>query len=151
MWRFSGRSSPGVLLGRSYIERDRGVDVGETTRLPLPQPCICAAPGQQLGVRAFFDDAALVKYDQTVHARGRRQAVGDRDDRASAHQAVELLLNRCLDLGIESGGRLVQNQDRRVLENDTGQRDALALAGRQLDAALADMGVEPAAAVPVLE
>ena len=46
--------------------------------------------------------------------------------------------------GIERRGRLVEDQDRRILEDHAGERDALALPARQLDAALADMRVEAA-------
>ena len=61
-----------------------------------------------------------------------------------------LCLDRRLDLAVERRGRLVQHQDRRVLEDDAGDGDALTLAARQLDAALADLGVVavPAAASP---
>ena len=61
---------------------------------------------------------------------------------------VELLLDRRLDFRIERRGRLVEDQDRRVLQQHAGDRDALALAARELDAALADMRVE--ALAPVL-
>jgi hypothetical protein len=44
-------------------------------------------------------------------------------------------------LGFERRGRLVQHQDRRVLQDHPRDRDALALAARELDAALADVGV----------
>ena len=53
--------------------------------------------------------------------------------------------------GIERRGRLVEHQDRRVLQDHPGERDALALAAGQFDAALADMRVEAGAAVPVLQ
>ena len=67
------------------------------------------------------------------------------------HQAVEALLDRRLDLAVEGARRLVEDQDRGVLEQDPGDRDPLALAAGQLHAAFADMGVIAAAAVRVLE
>jgi hypothetical protein len=45
-------------------------------------------------------------------------------------------------LGVERRGRLVENQDRRVLEQRAGNRQALALAAREQHAVLADLGVE---------
>ena len=75
----------------------------------------------------------------------------DRDDRAALHQSVKLFLDRRLDLRIERRGSLVQHQDRCILEDDSSERDALALAARQFDAALADMRVETAPPVPVFE
>ena len=47
--------------------------------------------------------------------------------------------------------RFVQDQDRRVLQQHARDGDALALAARQLHAALADMGVVALAALAVLE
>ena len=64
---------------------------------------------------------------------------------------VELLLDRRLDLAVQRRGRLVQHQDRRVLQDHPGDGDPLALAAGQLDPALADMRVVAAAAVPILE
>ena len=52
---------------------------------------------------------------------------------------------------IERRGRLVEHEDRRVLQHDAGDGDALALAARELDAALADMGVVARAAALVLQ
>ena len=52
--------------------------------------------------------------------------------------AVERLLDRLLGAAVERAGRLVQDQDRRVLEQGAGDRDALLLAARQLEPALAD-------------
>ena len=44
----------------------------------------------------------------------------------------------CLGAAVERAGRLVEHQDRRVLEQGAGDRDALLLAARQLEPALAD-------------
>ena len=46
--------------------------------------------------------------------------------------------DRFLGLDVERRGRLVQQQDRRVLQEGAGDRDPLALAAGKLDAALAD-------------
>ena len=100
---------------------------------------------------AHLDDPALVEHDQPVHGGDGRQPVGDGDHRLALHQPVEALLDRRLDLRIERAGRLVEDQDRRVLEEDAGDRDALALAAGELDAALADMGVVAVAALRVGE
>jgi hypothetical protein len=61
--------------------------------------------------------------------------------------SLQLLLDRRLDLGVERRGRLVEHQDRRVLQQHAGDGDALALAAGELDAALADMGVVARAAL----
>ena len=79
-------------------------------------------------MRADLDDAAALQDHQPVHPGDGRQAVGDGDHRLALHQVLELLLDRRLDVGIERRGRLVEDQDRRVLEEDAGDRHALALA-----------------------
>ena len=127
------------------------VDRQEAARLAVPELGVEAVPGEKLGMGAGLDDAPLVHHHQPVEHGDGRQAVGDGDDRAPLHEAVELLLDRRLDLRIERAGRLVEHQDRRVLEDQPGDGDALALAAGELDAALADPGVVAGAALQVAE
>ncbi len=54
---------------------------------------------------------------------------------------AERLLHQPLRFGVERARRLVEQQDRRVLEDGPGERQALALAARQPQAAVADHGV----------
>ena len=110
-----------------------------------------AVGAQELAVRPLFDDAAGVEHDEAVHLRDGREPVRDGDHRLAAHQRAEALLDRGLDLAVERRGRLVEHEDRRVLQDHAGNRDALPLAAGQLDAALADMSVVAAAAELVLE
>ena len=49
-------------------------------------------------------------------------------------------------MGVERAGRFVEDQDARVLEQDARDRQPLALAARELVAALADDGVVAVAA-----
>ena len=95
---------------------------------------------------AGLDDLAGIHNHQAVEHGDRRQTVGDGDDGAALHETVELLLDDRLHFGIERRGRLVEDEDRRVLENEAGDGDALALAARELDAALADQRVVAGAA-----
>src|SRR6185312_11728207 len=121
-----------------------GVD--EAARLPPPKPGIEPALRDQFGMAAFLDDAALVHDDQPVHRGDGRKPMGDGDDGLALHEPVEVLLDRGLDLRIERGRGFVEDQYRRILQHHTSDRDALALATRKLDAALADMGVVAPAA-----
>src|SRR5271166_473976 len=75
----------------------------------------------------------------------------DRDHRLAGHQRAQARLNGGFDFTVERGSRFVEYQDRRVLENDAGDGDTLALAAGKLHAALADMSVIAAAAAPILE
>src|SRR5207344_2779542 len=52
---------------------------------------------------------------------------------------------------VERRGRLIEHQDRRVLEDDARDRDALPLSAGELDAALADLRLVAVPALPVLE
>ena len=55
--------------------------------------------------------------------------------------AVERVLDFLLGVAVERRGGLVQQQDRRPLQDGAGDGDALLLAAGQLQAALADLGV----------
>jgi hypothetical protein len=79
-------------------------------------------------VRAGFDDCALVEDDQSIHRGDGREAMGDRDHRLALHQRIEAFLDRRFDFGIERRSRLVENKDRRVLQEHARDGDALALA-----------------------
>ena len=93
---------------------------------------------RQFGETAHLDDPALVHEDDQVGVAHGGQAVGDDEGGAACAQAVDRFLDARLGLDVERAGRLVEHQDRRVLEDGAGDRDALALAARQLAAALAD-------------
>ena len=74
----------------------------------------------QLGVRALFDDTPFVQHHNAIGVLDRGQAVRDHDGRAPAHQLLERRLDQPLGLGVERGGGLVEDQDRRILEKRTG-------------------------------
>ena len=60
--------------------------------------------------------------------------------RPVAHRRLEGRLDHALALGVEGARRLVEEQQRRVLEDGAGDRDALPLSARQAHAALAQEG-----------
>ena len=57
-------------------------------------------------------------------------------------------LDPALGVQVDVRRGLVEHEDARVGDQRAGEGDELALAGRELDAALADLGVEPVAAAP---
>ena len=77
---------------------------------------------------AFLDDTALVHDNDTVGALDGGQAMGDDQRRATLHQMLKGRLHGCLAFRIERAGRLVEEKNGRVLQNCTGNGDALALA-----------------------
>ena len=52
-------------------------------------------------------------------------------------------LDRFLGPHVDVGGRLVEDEDAGLGEEGAGEGDELALAGGELDSALADFGAEP--------
>ena len=94
-------------------------------------------------MRAMFDDPAALVDEDPVGAQDGRQPVGDRDRRAPLHQAFEGRLDESLGDGVERGGRLVEDEDPRILEQHARDGDPLLLTARQLVAALADERVIP--------
>ena len=85
-----------------------------------------------LDVRAILDDLPGMEDDDAVEVGDRGQAVCDDDGRAALHELRDALLNVPLGHRVEAGRRLVQEEDRRVLENGPGDRDPLALATAEL-------------------
>ena len=100
---------------------------------------------------AFLDDAAAVHDDEAVHRGDGREPVRDGDHGLAFHEPVQALLNHGLDFAVERAGGFVEQQDRRVLEHDPRDGDALALAAGELHPALADVGVVAATALGVGE
>ena len=109
-----------------------------TPELQLREPRVQRARGEQLRVRAARDDAAVIHDDDTVGLLHGGQPVRDDDRRALRHELFERLLHEQLALRVERARRLVEQQDRRILENRARDRDALPLPARQPRAALAE-------------
>src|SRR4051812_40725128 len=141
------------FLGRlEGLFRLRGELVGEEAAgLVAPELLVMAAEAQELRVRALLDDLARLEDDQPIHARDGGEPVGDGDHRLALHELEELFLDGELDFAVERRGRFVEHQDRRVLEDHAGERDALALSAGKLDAALADVRFIAGLAAPVAQ
>ena len=91
---------------------------------------------------ALLGDPAAFEDDDLAGAADRREAVGDDERRAPGQQPLEAPLDRLLGAHVDVGGGLVEDQDPRLGEQGAGEGDELALAGRELDAALADLGLD---------
>jgi hypothetical protein len=96
------------------------------------------AGGEQLLVGAALHDLAVVEHQDLVGVRDRREPVRDDDRGAPPEGRVECGLHERLVLGVEVTGRLVEDHDRRALEQHAGDRDPLLLSAREAIAALAD-------------
>ena len=97
--------------------------------------------GHEFGVGAAFDDTSVLEHQNQVGILDRRDAVGDGDDGLAAVHLLEVLLDLRLGLHIDGRGRIVHNQDRRIVRERAGQRQALLLPAGQAHAAFAHDGV----------
>jgi hypothetical protein len=68
----------------------------------------------------------------STYSNIKREPVGDQDDRAAARDRGEVLLDDRFALGVERARRLVEDQHRRVVDEGARDRQALALAARQV-------------------
>ena len=91
---------------------------------PREQPLL----GHQLSMAAAFDNAAFIERKDHVGVGDGRQTVGDNQGGSADHQTGQGVLNLPLGLAVEGAGRLIQQQEWRVLENGPRDGDALALA-----------------------
>ena len=87
---------------------------------------------------AALGDPAAIEHDDLVGIDDGRQAMGDHHGGAAAAHLFQRALDLLLGAGVERAGRLVEQQDVRVLQDGAGDRHPLLLAARQLQAALAD-------------
>src|SRR6266566_7995207 len=106
--------------------------------LKIVQALVDSAPVHEILVRANFRDRAPIEDHNAVGAADRRQPVRNHHDRPSHYQVAQGPLDEQLGLRVEFGGRFVQDEQRRILEQGPGDGDALALAAREALAALAD-------------
>src|SRR3990172_5690988 len=100
-----------------------------------------AIPVQQLAMRADLGNAAFFDHHDAIGMLDGGEAVGDDQGRAILHQRLQRRLHMALRVGVQRRSGLVQNQDRCILENCPGDRDALPLATREFDAVFADQGL----------
>src|SRR6188768_3069313 len=88
---------------------------------------ISAAPFHQAIVAAFFNDAAMIEHDDAIGVTDGAEAMGDDNRGALVQHDIESLLNLCFRQGINAGGSFIENDDGRVLNQHTSQRNELSL------------------------
>ena len=77
-------------------------------------------------------------HHDAIGAAHRRKPMRDHKHRASAHQIVQRRLHQRFRLAVQRGGGLIQNQNRRILQQRPRNRQPLALAAGKPHAPLAD-------------
>ena len=128
---------------RSGLSTGVGRPSTRSRELPRDQLGVEAGLREKGVVGAALDDAAVVQDDDGVGVAHGGQAVGDDDRGALGHELRERAAEHGLVHRIEMRGRLVQDQNRRVLEDGAGDGDALALAAGEPRAAFADARLQP--------
>src|SRR3954464_8774516 len=91
---------------------------------------------------ALLGDFAAFEDDDLAGSADGGEAVGDDYGGAAVEEALQAALDRFLGADVDVGGGLVEDEDAGLGEEGAGEGDQLALTGRELDAALADFGVE---------
>ena len=90
-------------------------------------------PRQQFVVGTFFDDTPLDQNEYTIGMRNGREAMGNDECGPSFHEVFEGFLHDNFSLGIQSGGRLVQDQNRCIFQQRPGNADTLFFTAGQAD------------------
>src|SRR5574341_11423 len=116
---------------------------GGPSELPRHEVRVEPALVQELAMAAGLRHLPFLEDDDPLGAAHRGQPVRDHQRRAAARQEIERPAHRLLADSVQVRGRLVEDQNGRVLEEGARDGHALALAARELRAALAHDRVEP--------
>src|SRR4051794_39436855 len=110
-------------LGRSVVARGRlqgRPGVGEELR--AVEVGVEATLREELGVGAALDNTSGLEHQDQVRVTHGGESVGDHQGGTPGQGRVECALHRDLGLAVEVGGRLVEHDDRRRLEEEAGDR-----------------------------
>ena len=102
---------------------------------------ISAAASQELGVTALFDDPTAIDHDDAVGEAHGRQAVGDDEGGAPGGRALERFHHDALGVGVETGGRLVEDENGGVPQHGARDGKALLLPARERGPSLRHLSV----------
>src|SRR3990167_4488463 len=105
--------------------------LGRGFLLPAPHVGIEAAQRQQVAMAATFDDPAAVEDHDLVGIDDGRQPMRDHHRGAPPAHLLQRALDLLFGAGVERTGRLVEQQDPRILEDRAGDRHTLLLAARE--------------------
>ncbi len=128
-----------LRLSVRLLAGKRKLSIGShCAELCVVETTIDALAAEEVAVGALFLDTVRSDDNDAVGVLDRRQAVGDHQRRAAFREFEQRLLDVPLGFGVERRGRFVQNQNRRVLEEHSGDRQTLLLSTGEFDSPLAD-------------
>lgn len=90
---------------------------------------------------APFYDLTLMHHTDLIRITDRRETVGDHYGRTILHQVLQRFLYQTFGFRIQGGCGLIQDQDRGILQDRTGDTDSLALSAGQFSTPVADIGI----------
>ena len=99
----------------------------------------------ELHMRALLDDGACVHHDDLIGMAHCAQSMGDDQRCAPHHGRLKRQLHCGLTLGVQSGRRLIEQQELWIEHEATRNRDALLLAAGELDASFTNGRLIPVA------
>ena len=105
------------------------------------EPGELAVLGHERIEAAHLMDALVLDHEDGVGPAHHGQPVGDDEGGAVFHEPLQTFHDQRLGLGVQGRGGLVQDEDRRVLEQGPGYGQTLALAAGQVGALFAQDGV----------
>ena len=82
---------------------------------------------RELIMRPAFHHATLIKDNYLIRAPNSSETMRDDKGRAAGHQAFECVLHESFAFAVERTCGFVENQDRRIFQNGSRNRDALTL------------------------
>ena len=91
---------------------------------------------------SLLNDSTLVDDEDIVRLADRRKAVSDHEIRSALHKVVHGLLNLSFGSRVERARRFVKNENFRVGENRSRNRQKLFLPGGKVRAVLVENGFE---------
>ncbi len=97
-------------------------------QLHVVQTLVERTAGDQFSVSTHVDDHPAVHHDDAVGEGQRRESVCHHDRGATGGELFESLMDELFTFEIDLTGRFVQDQDLRVSEDRSGERDTLPLA-----------------------
>src|SRR3954447_9655197 len=119
---------------RATSSRNRSGWNGIVRELQIVKLAVDAATGEQLVMRSALDDDAAIEHHDLVRTTDRREPMGDHERGAALHQTFQRALYEPLRFGVERGRGLIEDENRRIFEQRTRNREPLPLSARKQDA-----------------
>ena len=91
---------------------------------------------------ASLNDLSVVKHTDLVSVLDGAQSVGDGHSGAGLHQSFQRILNQSFTFCIECRSGLVEDKDRRILQNSSGDGYPLALTTTESATSITYVGIE---------